>query len=206
MKITVANIALALCTASTFAAAATTAVTPPALRGQAASNNNTLDLSGTGTDSSSIASTANIVEQKDGAGSDNSPPGEPPANTSVTATDGELTAAGSLRRRIASPRSVKRDISEFTEVFAGTGTGPNDRDGSIEGTAYLTYSLVPNATYDVSACLTYCDSVEGCGEDLISPFANFSQAKLYLYAQSSRISSTSSTTLFSTSFSARSRT
>ena len=37
------------------------------------------------------------------------------------------------------------------------GTGPSDRNAAVEGTVYLTYTLVPNATYNVDTCLDYCD-------------------------------------------------
>ncbi|KXN92682.1 hypothetical protein AN958_00352 [Leucoagaricus sp. SymC.cos] len=40
--------------------------------------------------------------------------------------------------------------------------GPTDRDGSIEGTAYLTYTVVSNLTYSVDDCLRFCDRVDGC--------------------------------------------
>ncbi|KIJ33759.1 hypothetical protein M422DRAFT_182877 [Sphaerobolus stellatus SS14] len=35
-------------------------------------------------------------------------------------------------------------------------------DASIEGTAYLTYTVVPNSTYNVDACLSFCNTVPGC--------------------------------------------
>ena len=57
----------------------------------------------------------------------------------------------------------KRDDSSYEQVFAGTGTNLTARDGAIEGTAYLTYTLVSNATYDVDDCLAFCDRVQGCG-------------------------------------------
>ncbi|KJA20046.1 hypothetical protein HYPSUDRAFT_68822 [Hypholoma sublateritium FD-334 SS-4] len=55
-----------------------------------------------------------------------------------------------------------RSTSSYTLVFPGTGTGPTDRDGSIQGSGYLTYTVVSNATYNVAACLQFCDSVSGC--------------------------------------------
>ena len=58
---------------------------------------------------------------------------------------------------------AKRLTSGYEQVFAGTGTGPNDRDASIEGTAYLTYTVVDNSTYNVQQCLDFCDRVDGCG-------------------------------------------
>lgn len=68
-------------------------------------------------------------------------------------------------------RRNTRDIDGFAyeEVFSGSGTARADRDGSIQGTAYLTYTVVPNSTYNVDACLDFCNSVNGCGEPLF-PF------------------------------------
>ena len=66
-------------------------------------------------------------------------------------------------------RAMKRDYSDYTQVFTGTGTGPSDRDGSIQGTAYLTFTLIPNTTtYEVAtdACQNYCDGIETCGKFL----------------------------------------
>ena len=126
-------------------------------------------MAGTNTDSSSIASTANVVDQKSGATGD-VPPDQPVPPTVVTAVNGTLTDAGTnstaSRRSVLSPSQSlsKRDPSDYTLVFSGTGTDPSDRDAAIEGTAYLTYSLVSNATYDVTDCLASCDAVETCGK------------------------------------------
>ena len=156
-----------------IARAAVVAPVPPALQGKPASTANQLDLSGTTTDSSNIASTANVVNQKAGATTD-APPGQAPNATVVTAQDGQLTGAGSLRRRAIPGSFNKRNFDDqdslakrhsgYTEVFTGTGTNPSDRDAAVEGTAYLTYTLVPNSTYNVDACLSFCDSVDTCGK------------------------------------------
>jgi hypothetical protein len=141
-----------------------TTIVPPASQGVWNDPANALDLTGTDTDTDTIVSTANIVDQKSGATGD---PDQPIPETTITAVDGQLTAAGtsnstsSSRRR--STEFFRRDASDYELVFSGTGTGPNDRDGSIEGTAYLTFTLVPNSTYNVDACLAFCDSVELCG-------------------------------------------
>ncbi|KAG5640163.1 hypothetical protein DXG03_000882, partial [Asterophora parasitica] len=50
----------------------------------------------------------------------------------------------------------------YTPVFVGTGTGETDRDASIEGDGYLTYTVVNNATYNIDGCLDFCTSVDGC--------------------------------------------
>ena len=135
------------------------------------------------TDTNSIVTTANNVDQKSGAAVD-TPPNQPVPNTTLTAVDGSLTTAGSgggdsssssstSRRRIFSKRSTKRSPPDYEVVFLGTGTGPHDRDAAIEGTAYLTYTLVSNATYDVDDCLNKCDQIETCGK-----FPNF----IYIYS------------------------
>lgn len=118
------------------------------------------------TDAESIFSTASIVDQKSGAAGDTDP-NQPVPPVTVTAVDGDLTNTTianvtSTRRR--STRSLsRRDSSDYELVFSGSGTGPTDRDASIEGTAYLTFTLVPNSTYNVDACLDFCDSVTDCG-------------------------------------------
>ena len=130
-----------------------------------------VDLSGTTTDESTIADTISAVEQKVSTPPD-AEPDHPSADTVVSAVDGNLTGAdlvnvttiaddGSASDSV-SRRSVSRD--SFHEVFAGTGTGNDDRDCAIEGTAYLTYKLVSNSTYNVDDCLDYCAGVDGCGE------------------------------------------
>jgi len=58
--------------------------------------------------------------------------------------------------------SHKRAPSDYRLIFNGTGTGIRDRDASIEGTAFLTYAVVPNSTYNVDACLQFCDSLQSC--------------------------------------------
>ena len=121
------------------------------------------------TDTETIITTANNVDQKSGAAADTLP-NQPVTNTTLTAIDGSLTPAGSggdssSRRSYYSKRSpTRRSSSNYDLVFSGTGTSPQDRDAAIEGTAYLTYSLVSNATYDVDDCLSKCDEVETCGK------------------------------------------
>jgi hypothetical protein len=123
-----------------------------------------------------IIHTLTMVKQKSGVAID-ARPGQPVAETMVTAVDGQLTKsaipgrrsswsrhdATNRAQRNSQRRVVKRTNSGYNQVFAGTGTGPNDRDGSIEGTAYLTYTVVSNSTYNVDDCLAKCDSVSGCG-------------------------------------------
>ncbi|KAF8175126.1 hypothetical protein BJ912DRAFT_38754 [Pholiota molesta] len=143
------------------ASALVTNIVPPASKGTWNDPSNALDLTGTETDSDAIASTANIVDQKSGAAGDVDPnPPVPPVT--VTAVDGTLTNTTVTRRSTPATGLFRRDASEYELVFSGSGTGPTDRDASIEGTAYLTFTLVPNSTYNVNACLDFCSSVETC--------------------------------------------
>jgi len=142
-------------------------VVPPSSKGVWNDPANTLDLSGTTTDTDTIVSTAQIVDQKAGATGD---PDQAVPNTAVTAVDGQLTPDGTSNDTTTSRRSMgisRRSPADYDLVFSGTGTGPNDRDGSIEGTAYLTFTVVDNSTYNVNACLAFCDSVQLCGLQLI---------------------------------------
>ncbi|KAJ2915833.1 hypothetical protein MD484_g4604, partial [Candolleomyces efflorescens] len=148
-------------------------VVPPASRGTPNSVTE-VDLSGAVTDTDTIVSTAHAVDQKDGPQAD-TPPDLPVADTVVTAVDGVLTEAGTsgssnVRRQILEARTPssppdfkkKRAISDYNLVFDGTGTALTDRDASIQGTAYLTFRVVSNATYNVQDCLDFCSSESKC--------------------------------------------
>ncbi|KAF9059096.1 hypothetical protein BDP27DRAFT_1431856 [Rhodocollybia butyracea] len=145
----------------TFAGLAVTlaecAIVPPALQGVPATIDSPPDFNGSTTDTSSIVSTALQVNQKGGATGD-APPDEPASSTTVTAVDGDLvnatvpTVTASRRDVAADAHLSRRNNSNYDLVFWGTGTGPNDRDAAIEGTAYLTYTVVSNATYDIDDC------------------------------------------------------
>ena len=160
--------------------AATPNVVPPASQGVPNSVSEDVDLSGTLTDVDTIVSTVHVVDQKDGPTAD-TPPNLPVADTVVTAVDGVLTQAGTtnssnVRRQILEARAPfatpelkkKRAISDYNLVFSGTGTGPTDRDASIQGTAYLTFRVVDNSTYNVEACLDFCSSEPKCGMSPVS--------------------------------------
>ncbi len=69
------------------------------------------------------------------------------------------------RRRRVDPlaRSPRRSPGLYETVFTGSGTGPNDRDASIHGTAFLTFTTVDNSTYNIAACEAFCDGIETCG-------------------------------------------
>lgn len=144
-------------------ATVTAQIAPPALGGKFIASN-ALNLTDTQTDTTTIVQTAAIIDQKSGPSVD-APPNEPIPETAVIAVDGQVTDAGTPSRR-SLPRHTmqKRSPSDYKVVFNGTGTGPDDRDASIEGTAYLTYTVVPNSTYSVDSCLDFCDRVQGCGE------------------------------------------
>jgi hypothetical protein len=123
-----------------------------------------------------------VVDQKTGPAPDEAP--DQPANTTITAMDGQLvdnvlvtttttTSNGDSRRRRTIPGRLARRVQydgDYQQVFDGTGTGTSDRDGSIQGSAYLTYTLINNSTYNVDACLNFCDSVNGCGMFFSSDF------------------------------------
>ncbi|PFH49726.1 hypothetical protein AMATHDRAFT_76043 [Amanita thiersii Skay4041] len=120
------------------------------------------------TKSDLIASTVTIVNQKGGGASDKDTPGHPVRKTTITALDGAPVSleVSSLQRRangnVISSNIAKRMIDGYEIVFDGTGTLLTDRDASIEGTAYLTYTVVSNTTYNIDACLEFCNQVDGC--------------------------------------------
>ncbi|KAF8989953.1 hypothetical protein BDQ17DRAFT_1372527 [Cyathus striatus] len=158
----------------TYAATVPLSPIPPGLKGLPSTILNELNLTGTGTKTTTIVNTAMIVDQRSGAGS-TMPPNLPVPDTVVTAIDGTLMSSttSSSRRSLDvtpgnfSPRPQTVDLSKrilagYEQLFAGTGTMPSDRDASIEGTAYLTYTLVPNSTYNIDACLQFCNTVDGC--------------------------------------------
>ncbi|TFK64470.1 hypothetical protein BDN72DRAFT_264263 [Pluteus cervinus] len=145
----------------------------------AASNDVPIDLATANpTDSNTIATTAQQVDQKTGP-TDNAPPSSDVPPTVVTAVDGDVTEAGqsgdALLNVLHDPNATpdlntgstvsRRDLSlkkraDYEQVFTGTGTGSGDRDGSIQGTAYLTFTRLD--TYDVGACKTFCDGIDAC--------------------------------------------
>ncbi|KAF8654312.1 hypothetical protein AX16_003539 [Volvariella volvacea WC 439] len=138
------------------------------------------------TDLDTIFATIRQVNQRTGA-QDSAPPSAAAPPTIITAMDGDITVAGqsgdSLLEVLHNPtaeeaelvasdspnagvqerrREEKRYIPDFYRVFDGTGTGENDRDAAVQGTAYLTYVVVSNSTYNVDACLLQCNTVPGC--------------------------------------------
>jgi hypothetical protein len=172
------------------------------------------------TDGKEIISTAKDIDQTSSAGVDEAPNQTPPA-TVITAIDGEIvtevanSTSSSARRQLA--RSIPgrfggRDLTRralpggYNQIFKGTcDKGAACKDASIEGTAYLTYTLVSNTTDTdtaVAQCLSFCDRVKGCSEYpllsvCLNPCANCLPLlqDLSTYSSSSTISSltTSST-------------
>ncbi|KAJ6478107.1 hypothetical protein C8R47DRAFT_641489 [Mycena vitilis] len=143
--------------------ASATAIVPPGHQG---APNQTPDATDAATpDNAVIADTVNQVNQKSSAPVDAAPNADV-APTTVTAIDGTVTndtiagvsSSNSTRRRDVG-RFGKRQ-PEFQQVFAPLPAGQND--ASIEGTAYLTYTVVNNATYNVKACTDWCATVPGC--------------------------------------------
>ncbi|KAJ7690915.1 hypothetical protein B0H14DRAFT_3175732 [Mycena olivaceomarginata] len=112
-----------------------------------------------------IAQTVGQVDQK------TAPPVDAPPNadvppTGVTAIDGTITnstiaevSAGNSARRRNAGRFGKRQ-SGFKKIFDGK---PADqKDASIEGTAYLTYTVVPQLDLQRDACLNWAAKIDGC--------------------------------------------
>ncbi|KAF7303810.1 hypothetical protein MIND_00610700 [Mycena indigotica] len=150
--------------------ASVSAIVPP---GQQGSPNQPIDVSENDaptTDTDSIVQTAGQVDQKSSPPID-APPSSDVPPTTVTALDGALTNAtvsevsgSSNTTSTSTRRSVGRlgqRTSGFTKVFDGLPAGKHD--ASIQGTAYLTYTVVDNSTYNVQACLDWCTQrVDGC--------------------------------------------
>ncbi|KAJ7721889.1 hypothetical protein B0H16DRAFT_362083 [Mycena metata] len=139
-----------------------TALVPPGRQGVPVAGPGSSNTSAPMTDNLLIVKTASEVDQKSGPSVD-APPNASIPPTSVTAVDGTLTNttvadAGSSRRRDAGWLSMR--ASGFEKLFDGLPIGQHD--ASIEGTAYLTYTVVNNATYNVQACLDWCAGIDGC--------------------------------------------
>jgi hypothetical protein len=159
---------------------AATAIVPPGHQGLP--NQTPADITHPTPDNAAIVDTASQVDQKTAPPAD-TPPNAAVAPTVVTAVDGTVTnttvadvASTSSRRRrhhqIArkfgrdpGDSFGKREAGKFEKVFDGL---PADQhDASIQGTAYLTYTVVNNATYNVQGCLDWCANVKGCGTHFI---------------------------------------
>lgn len=115
-------------------------------------------------DNALIADTAGQVDQKSGPSID-AVPNAPVPPTLVTAVDGTVT--NSTIAEVTSSSTSRRDIGRFgkrqtkyEQVFAGLPAGQHD--ASLQSSAYLTYTVVNNATYNVDACTSWCTTVKGC--------------------------------------------
>ncbi|KAJ7827813.1 hypothetical protein B0H14DRAFT_3720112 [Mycena olivaceomarginata] len=152
-----------------------TAIVPPGHQGLP--NQTPADITHPTPDNAAIVDTASQVDQKTAPPVD-TPPNAAVAPTVVTAVDGTVTnttiadisSTSSHRRRhhqiarkfgrAAGDGFGKRQAGKFEKVFDGL---PADQhDASIQGTAYLTYTVVNNATYNVQGCLDWCANVKGC--------------------------------------------
>ncbi|KAJ7364657.1 hypothetical protein DFH08DRAFT_950223 [Mycena albidolilacea] len=151
-----------------------TAIVPPGHQGLP--HQTPTDITHPTPDNAVIVDTANQVDQKTAPPVD-TPPNAAVAPTLVTAVDGTITnttvadvASTSRRRRhhqIARKFGrdpgdglAKRQAGKFEKVFDGLAAGQHD--ASIQGTAYLTYTVVNNATYNVQGCLDWCSTIKGC--------------------------------------------
>ncbi|KAJ6619847.1 hypothetical protein B0H10DRAFT_2163697 [Mycena sp. CBHHK59/15] len=135
---------------------------PPALQASLDSANITIGVLSNLTDADTIVQTARVVNQKSGAPTDGTPPGLPQTPTMLTALDGMLMVSNiSASNSTETPHSIGgRVLSNYDLVFNGT----ESRDAAIEGTAYLTYTVVSNASYSQGRdeCLQFCDMTVGC--------------------------------------------
>ncbi|TFK64854.1 hypothetical protein BDN72DRAFT_901199, partial [Pluteus cervinus] len=127
-------------------------------------------------DLGAIVAIAKTINQKAGA-QDDAPPSTQIPETVITAVGDTITTAGSgtgallgvihgeTPPDLSTGSTLQRrdsDDGDYIQVFAGTGTDPSDRDASIIGTGYLTYTVLPDNTYDVDGCLQFCDLIGPC--------------------------------------------
>ncbi|KAJ6518882.1 hypothetical protein C8R45DRAFT_1048064 [Mycena sanguinolenta] len=133
---------------------------PPALNYAAQdSASNALDIPSSNL--TDVFDTARVINQTGGAPTDDTPPGLPPASTMVTALDGEIGLSNIPDSNPNAPHgAVRRDSPDYDLVFTGT----PDNDAPIQGTAYLTYTLVSNSSYEegTAECLDFCTQTDGC--------------------------------------------
>ncbi|KAJ7170497.1 hypothetical protein C8R43DRAFT_1085448 [Mycena crocata] len=147
--------AAALCVSAQFSL-------PPALQAAQDSANSTLASPNNLTDTDTIVQTAGVVDQKAGAPADDTLPGLPQSPTMLTALDGEIILSSIFDSNSTTlPRGLgKRDLSDYELIFNGS-AGP---DAAVQGTAYLTFTVVSNASYaqGLAECLDFCDKTIGC--------------------------------------------
>ncbi|KAJ7509556.1 hypothetical protein B0H11DRAFT_1252171 [Mycena galericulata] len=165
-----------------------TALTPP---GQQGLPNQPADsTTSPTTDSDSIVQTVGQVNQKTSGAAD-APPNAAVPPTTVTALDGTVTnttiagaSTSTTRRDIDIGRFGKRQAGQYVEIFSPLAAGVHD--ASIEGTAYLTYTVVSNATYNIADCLAFCDTVDGC--EFVNLYYEFNNYLLdFVFSQKSNL-------------------
>ncbi|TFK61697.1 hypothetical protein BDN72DRAFT_903876 [Pluteus cervinus] len=66
-------------------------------------------------------------------------------------------SAGLIARDATSAPGLQRR-ADYTQVFAGTGDGPDDRDAAIQGDGYLTFTV----TDTPADCFAFCDGIPTC--------------------------------------------
>ncbi|KAF7308869.1 hypothetical protein MKEN_01087100 [Mycena kentingensis (nom. inval.)] len=139
---------------------------PPALQGaqNSASSSSIVvpDHKSDFTDSHSIAETASVVEQKTGVPAPDTLPGLPQAPTKLTALDGELLVSDIPDAAGGASGFGRRAPADYDLVFGpAQGSAP---DAAVEGTAYLSFFLVNNATDEIARneCFARCDDTPGC--------------------------------------------
>ncbi|KAK7008308.1 hypothetical protein R3P38DRAFT_3211310 [Favolaschia claudopus] len=103
-------------------------------------------------DNDLIAATASQVDQKTSPPIDTPPNADVPPHLHVSSANATRRDLGRLGKRTAKP--------QFEKIFDGLPAGQHD--ASVQGTAYLTYTVVNNATYNVQACLDWCTKIDGC--------------------------------------------
>ncbi|KAF8217198.1 hypothetical protein K438DRAFT_2082563 [Mycena galopus ATCC 62051] len=145
-------------------------------------------------DNDLIAQTVNQVNQKTAPPTDAAPDAAVPPTgvTAVGDADGTVTVANATIQDVSASNSTRRrDIGRFGKRQSGfkelfSGLAPGVHDASIEGTAYLTYTVVDNSTYNVQACLDYCAGIEGCV--FVNLFYEFNNALLdFVFSQKSNL-------------------
>ncbi|KAK7018361.1 hypothetical protein R3P38DRAFT_2715610 [Favolaschia claudopus] len=148
-------------------AATTPTITPPGHKGLP--NQPIADISHPTTDNAAIVQAVTEVDQKTAPPID-AAPNINIAPTVVTAIDGTITNTTvdavapptdrSDSRKKRERKFGRRAVPKFEKIFDGLPQGQHD--ASVEGTAYLTYTVVNNATYNVQACLDWCAGIDGC--------------------------------------------
>ncbi|KAJ6581601.1 hypothetical protein B0H19DRAFT_513678 [Mycena capillaripes] len=135
---------------------------PPAQQAAQDSANSTPDVPSNLTDIPKIVQTVGVVDQKEGAPLDSTHPGAPQAPTMLTALDGQimLNSIPDSNSTDVPQGAGRRALSDYELIFSGTGKN----DAAVQGTAYLTWTLVSNTSYGqgTADCLYFCDSTPGC--------------------------------------------